>query len=230
MTKVTNKHLLPVYDKPMVYYPINTLVTAGITDIVILTGSEYAGDFINLLGDGKDFGANFTYRPQRGAGGIAEALGLCKDFVRDEPMAVILGDNIFQDGIKHRVDMYKQDHSCAHIFLKEVEDPKRFGVATIDEDRVIEIAEKPSNPRSNFAVTGLYFYNAAVWNIIENLKPSGRGELEITDVNNWYIQNGLMKHEILEGFWSDAGTPSSLYKSTKFIAENITVDSLISTH
>jgi len=219
MTSVTNKHLLPVYNKPMIYYPIDTLVSAGIKDIMILTGSEHAGDFINLLGDGSDFGASFTYRPQQGAGGIAHALGLCRDFAGDSPIAVILGDNIFEDNIKSRVLAFESDYSKASIFLKKVMDPERFGVAEIEGDRVTTIIEKPENPKSNFAVTGLYFYNNAVWNIIDSLSPSERGEYEITDVNSWYVNNGLMNHEILEGYWSDAGTPDSLYRSSKYAYE-----------
>ena len=219
MTKVTNKHLLPVYDRPMIYYPINTLVNAGITEIMILTGSEYAGDFINLLGDGSEFGANFTYRPQKGAGGIAQALGLCRDFVRNEPVAVILGDNIFQDDVKRQVEKFKENPKGAYVFLHPVPDATRFGVATIMNDKISAIEEKPKNPKTNLAVTGLYFYDENVWDIIDGLTPSDRGELEITGVNNWYVDRGLMNHEVLEGFWSDAGTPCSLLRSSIFVAK-----------
>lgn len=218
MTKVTNKHLLPVYDKPMIYYPIETLKNAGIKDVIIITGSENAGDFIDLLGDGKDFGVNLTYRPQRGAGGIAEALLLCKEYVGDSPMVVILGDNIFTDDISKDVENYKNDYSnSAMIFLKEIDYPERFGVATLDKKNknyISKIVEKPKNPESNLAVTGLYFYNASVWHIIKMQEKSARGELEITDVNNWYVKNGQMKHKLLKGFWSDAGTIESLHKSS----------------
>jgi glucose-1-phosphate thymidylyltransferase len=217
MTNVTNKHLLPVYDKPMCYYPINTLTTAGIKDIMFITGSEHAGGFINLLGTGKNFNASFTYRVQDGAGGIAEALGLCEDFAKNEPIVVILGDNIFEDNIEKQVDNFSKDYSKARVFLKKVEDPTRFGIATIEDDEIISIEEKPKNPKSELAVTGLYFYNSSVWNIIKLLKPSNRGEKEITDVNNWYVKQHLMKHEIIEGFWSDAGQVESLYRASTFI-------------
>jgi len=219
LTLVTNKHLLPVYDKPMIYYPINTLVTAGIEDIVIVTGNEHAGDFINLLGDGKDFGVNFTYKPQRGAGGIAEALGLCRDFIGDEPMVVILGDNIFEDNIKKDADKFRKNSTFAKVFLKEVKDPERFGVAMIENNNLVGIEEKPKKPKSNFAVTGLYFYNRSVWQIIKELKPSGRGELEITSVNNYYIKEGYMDYGFINGFWSDAGSYQSLYHAASFIAK-----------
>ncbi|MEK7635225.1 MAG: sugar phosphate nucleotidyltransferase [Patescibacteria group bacterium] len=223
MTRVTNKHLLPVYDKPMIYYPINTLVSSGIKNIMILTGNDHAGDFINLLGDGSEFGVNFTYRPQKGAGGIAQALGLCRDFVKEEPVAVILGDNIFDDSdvIKKNIQQFENSHDKACIFLKQVLDPERFGVATIKDSEIVEIEEKPKEPKSDLAVTGLYLYNSAVWKIIDGLTPSARNELEITSVNNWYIKNKLMNHIILDCFWSDAGTPESLYHSTKHMAEKI---------
>ena len=223
MTRVTNKHLLPVYDKPMIYYPINTLVSSGIKNIMILTGNDHAGDFINLLGDGSEFGVNFTYRPQKGAGGIAQALGLCRDFVKEEPVAVILGDNIFDDSdvIKKNIQQFENSHDKACIFLKQVLDPERFGVATIKDSEIVEIEEKPKEPKSDLAVTGLYLYNSAVWKIIDGLTPSARNELEITSVNNWYIKNKLMNHIILDCFWSDACTPESLYHSTKHMAEKI---------
>jgi len=215
MTNVTNKHLLPVYDKPMIYYPIDTLVSAGIKDILIVTGSEHAGDFLNLLGDGSEFGCNFTYRVQTGAGGIAAALALGEDFAGNEPIVVILGDNIFDFNFKNAVENF--DESGAEVFLKEVNDPERFGVATINNDSVIKITEKPSNPETNLAVTGIYFYNYLVWQVIKKLVPSERGEKEITDVNNWYVEHGLMKHRIIDNFWSDAGMPESLFKSSEHI-------------
>jgi len=217
MTEVTNKHLLPVYDKPMIYYPLETLKKGGIKDIMILTGNEHAGDFINLLGNGKELGVSLTYRTQSGAGGIAEALGLCRDFVGNEPMVVILGDNIFTDDIKEYVDDYKRDHNNAVVFLKKVPDPKRFGVAIVEDGFIKNIIEKPQLPTSDLAVTGLYFYNASVWHIIDNLTPSDRGELEITDVNNWYIQNSVMKYKEVKGFWSDAGQIESLYRASTYI-------------
>lgn len=226
MTKIINKHLLPVYSKPMIYYPIETLTSAGIKDIMIITGSEHAGDFINLLGDGSEFGANFTYRPQSSAGGIAEALGLCRDFVGYDPMVVILGDNVFDDNsdIKERIEKFEKDHSSACIFLKKVKDPDRFGVATIKNRKIIEIEEKPKVPKSDLVVTGLYLYNDLVWDVIKGLTPSARNELEITDVNNWYIGQNLMDCQIIDGFWSDTGTPESLYKTSKHMADNFLLD------
>lgn len=219
MTLVTNKHLLPVYDRPMIYHPIETLVSAGVRDVMILTGVDHSGDFVNLLGNGSKFGASFTYRTQEGAGGIAEALGLCRGFVGEEPMVVILGDNIFEDGIKRQVEDYQKDHGHAMVFLKKVPDPTRFGVATVKNGIVEKIVEKPERPESDLAVTGLYFYNASVWHVLENLKPSARGELEITDVNNWYVRNAAMKYKIVKGFWSDAGTIESLFKASRHLRE-----------
>lgn len=218
-TKVTNKHLLPVYDKPMIYYPIKTFVKAGITDILVITGAESAGDFMNLLGDGSEFGVEFTYRLQRGSGGIAEALSLGKNFMKSskDAIAVMLGDNIFEDDFSEEIKAYDKKHYRAKVFLKEVKDPERFGVASIEDDRITKIIEKPNKPESNFAVTGLYLYNAAIWHIIDTLKPSDRNELEITDVNSWYIEKGLMTYSFVEGFWSDAGTPESLHFASSFI-------------
>jgi len=217
LSKVTNKHLLPVYDRPMIYYPIETLVRAGIKDILIITGSESAGDFIDLLGNGEEFGARFTYKTQKGAGGIAEALGLCRSFTGKEPMVVILGDNIFTDDIRPYVETYEKDHGHAVVFLKEVECPERFGVATIRDDYVDRIVEKPKEPETNLAVTGLYFYNASVWHVIDMLKPSDRGELEITDVNNWYVDNSCLNYVLVRGFWTDAGTVESLYNAATYM-------------
>jgi len=217
LSNVTNKHLLPVYDKPMIYFPLETLTKGGIDDIMILTGDEHAGDFINLLGNGKEFGVKLTYRTQSGAGGIAEALGLCRDFIGKEPMVVILGDNIFTDDISEHITEYKKNYNNAVVFLKEVPDPHRFGVALIDNGIINSIIEKPKIPTSNLAVTGLYFYNSSVWHIIDNLVPSARGELEITDVNNWYIDNGMMKYKVVDGFWSDAGQTESLFKASRAI-------------
>ena len=204
LTKVTNKHLLPVYDKPMIYYPLQTLLTAGITDIMIVSGRSHAGHFLELLGSGADFGARFTYEIQDEAGGIAQALSLAEDFADDEDVAVILGDNIFQDNMKGAVQSFK---SGARIFLKLVPDAARFGVAKVDESsgQVLCIEEKPNVPKSDYAVTGLYIYNSDVFDVIKTLKPSGRGELEITDVNNEYIRQGAMGYSVLDGYWSDAG-------------------------
>jgi glucose-1-phosphate thymidylyltransferase len=216
LTKVTNKHLLPVYDKPMVYYPLRTLVNAGITDIMIVSGRGHAGHFLELLGSGAEFGVNLTYEIQEKAGGIAQALGLAERWADDEAVAVILGDNIFQDDVKNDVASFK---TGAKIFLKEVPDAERFGVAELGTDRVLSIEEKPKKPRSNYAVTGLYLYDADVFSIIHTIKPSGRGELEITDVNNAYLGKGMMQYAILKGFWSDAGTFDSLIRASVLVQQ-----------
>lgn len=210
LTKVTNKHLLPVYDKPMIYYPLQTLTDAGITEIMIVSGKGHAGDFLELLGSGSEFGIRITYEIQDEAGGIAQALGLAERWACDENVAVILGDNIFRDNIREDVESFDKG---ARIFLKEVPDAHRFGVAELSGDQVIGIEEKPKNPKSNNAVTGLYCYDSQVFDIINNLKPSGRGELEITDVNNEYIYRNLMKYSNLKKFWSDAGTFDSLIRA-----------------
>jgi glucose-1-phosphate thymidylyltransferase len=217
LTKVTNKHLLPVYDKPMVYYPLFTLVNAGITEIMIVSGRGHAGHFLELLGSGLEFGVSLTYEIQERAGGIAEALGLAENWADNDNVAVILGDNIFQDNIKGDVESFRQG---AKIFLKEVQDAHRFGVAELAGDRVVSIEEKPRAPKSPFAVTGLYLYNSDVFTIIKTLKPSGRGELEITDVNNSYIDKGLMQYALLNGFWSDAGTFDSLLRASQLVQQH----------
>ena len=214
LTKVTNKHLLPVYDKPMIYYPLHTLVNAGITDIMIVSGRGHAGHFLELLGSGAEFGVNLTYEIQEKAGGIAQALGLAERWADDEAVAVILGDNIYQDDVKNDVASFKNG---AKIFLKEVPDAERFGVAELGTDRVLSIEEKPKKPKSNYAVTGLYLYDADVFSIIRTIKPSGRGELEITDVNNAYLKKGMMQYAILKGFWSDAGTFDSLIRASVLV-------------
>jgi glucose-1-phosphate thymidylyltransferase len=217
LTKVTNKHLLPVYDQPMIYYPLYTLVNAGITEIMIVSGRGHAGHFLELLGSGAEFGVRLTYEIQEKAGGIAEALGLADSWADDENVAVILGDNIFEDNIKFDVSSFTNG---AKIFLKEVPDASRFGVAELEKDRVISIEEKPKIPKSNYAVTGLYLYDSRVFPIIKKLKPSGRGELEITDVNNAYLKKNRMHYTILEGYWSDAGTFSSLLRATIFVQQH----------
>ncbi|MEN6514773.1 dTDP-4-dehydrorhamnose reductase [Methanoculleus sp.] len=214
LTKVTNKHLLPVYDKPMIYYPLQTLVAAGIKDIMIVSGRGHVGHFLELLGSGKEFGVRLTYEIQEGAGGIAQALGLAESWAGTDNVAVILGDNIFQDDIRKDVEAFE---SGAKIFLKEVTDAHRFGVAEVKGSRVLGIEEKPKAPKSNLAVTGLYLYDAGVFEIIRTLKPSGRGELEITDVNNAYIRRGAMEFSRLEGFWSDAGTFESLLRASVMV-------------
>ena len=221
LTRVTNKHLLPVFDKPMVYYPIQSLVNAGVEEILLVTGGKNAGEFLRLLGNGRDFGLkhlNYTY--QEGEGGIAEALGLAEYFADGEPICVILGDNIIENNICCAVDNFKSQKRGAKILLKEVADAERFGVADIRGDRVVGIQEKPSNPRSNYAVIGIYLYDATVFQKIRRLKPSGRGELEITDVNNFYIQEGNLSYEILDGWWTDAGTFESLLRANNLVAES----------
>jgi glucose-1-phosphate thymidylyltransferase len=211
LTKVTNKHLLPVYDQPMIYYPLYTLVTAGITEIMIVSGRGHAGHFLELLGSGAEFGVRLTYEIQEKAGGIAEALGLADSWADDDNVAVILGDNIFEDNVKADVTSFTNG---AKIFLKEVPDASRFVVVELINDKVISIEEKPKIPKSNYAVTGLYLYDPNVFSIIKNLKPSGRGELEITDVNNAYLKKGIMQYAILNGYWSDAGTFISLLRAS----------------
>jgi glucose-1-phosphate thymidylyltransferase len=216
LTKVTNKHLLPVYDKPMIYYPLHTLINAGITEIMIVSGRGHAGHFLELLGSGMEFGVSLTYEIQETAGGIAQALGLAAGWADDDDVAVILGDNIFQDTVKADVTSFT---GGAKIFLKEVKDAQRFGVAELKKDHVISIEEKPPIPKSNYAVTGLYLYDSEVFAIIRRLKPSGRGELEITDVNNAYLQKEMMQYAILKGFWSDAGTFDSLLRAGCLVQE-----------
>jgi glucose-1-phosphate thymidylyltransferase len=215
LTKVTNKHLLPVGDIPMIYHPINKLIEVGIEEILIVTGTDHMGDVVNLLGSGKDFGCKFTYKVQDEAGGIAQALGLAENFAGRDPVVVILGDNIFEHSLKKAVDNY--EGSGAQILIQEVEDPERYGVAELEGEKVVSIQEKPSKPKSNYAVTGIYFYDASVFECIKTLKPSGRGELEITDVNNYYIQKGQMKSSVLEGWWTDAGTPDSYKHANKLV-------------
>jgi glucose-1-phosphate thymidylyltransferase len=220
LTRITNKHLLPIYDKPMIYYPIETLVNAGIRDILIVTGGRNAGDFLRLLGNGREFGLkhiNYTY--QEGEGGIAEALGLAEHFAEGQQVCVVLGDNIIEGNIVEAAADFRAQPRGARILLKDVPDAERFGVAQINGDRIIRIEEKPKRPKSSYAVTGIYMYDATVFHKIETLKPSGRGELEITDVNNLYIEEGTMTFSILEGWWTDAGTIDSLRRATNLVAE-----------
>ena len=220
ITRVTNKHLLPIYDKPMVYYPIQTLVNAGIQEILLVTGGKNAGDFLRLLGNGRDFGLkhlNYTY--QEGEGGIAEALGLAEHFADGEPICVILGDNIIENNICDAVENFKKQEQGAKILLKEVPDADRFGVAEIRGSQVIGIEEKPKVPKSNYAVIGVYLYDATVFEKIQRLKPSGRGELEITDVNNFYLQEGSLTYEVLDGWWTDAGAFESLLRANNLVAK-----------
>ena len=213
LTKVTNKHLLPVGRKPMIYHPVEKLLEAGITEILIVTGVEHMGHVVSLLGSGKEFGCRFTYKVQDEAGGIAQALALGENFVHGDTVAVILGDNIFDDSIVEFVKDFAVQGQGAKIVLKEVEDPQRFGVAELKGDRVIGIEEKPEKPKTNWAVIGVYFYDADVFNIIRTLKPSGRGEYEITDVNNHYIKRNEMTYGIFNGWWTDAGTFESLRRA-----------------
>ena len=205
LTKVTNKHLLPVYNKPMIYYPILMLVEAGITDIMIVSGKGHAGHFLELLGSGDKFGAHFSYAIQEEAGGIAQALKLCEDFADNEPVVVVLGDNILEDSIKGAVEDFKKQKKGAKIFLKEVDNPSSFGIAELNGDKIVNIEEKPENPKSNLATIGVYMYDEEVWNVVDTLKPSGRGELEITDVNNHYVRKGNMTFDLLKGWWGDGG-------------------------
>jgi len=222
LTRITNKHLLPVYDRPMIYYPIQTLVDAGIRDILIVTGGNNAGDFLRLLGNGSEFGLNhINYTYQRGEGGIAEALGLAKHFAQGEKIVVILGDNLIEKSIKKHVDDFIGQAEGAKILLKKVPDPQRFGVAEIKGGRIISIKEKPRKPRSDLAVTGIYMYDPKVFDIIRPLKPSKRGELEITDVNNEYIRLGEMTFDVLDGWWTDCGTFESLFRANKLVEEGL---------
>ncbi|HEY4695497.1 MAG TPA: sugar phosphate nucleotidyltransferase [Candidatus Hydromicrobium sp.] len=227
-TKVTNKHLLPVYDKPMIYYPLRTLVNAGLEDIMIVTGGNNAGDFLRLLGNGSEFGLkDISYTYQEGEGGIADALRLAENFIDKDKTVVILGDNIIRDDISNAVKEFEKQDRGARIFLKEVSDPERFGVAEIEGGRVINIEEKPEKPKTNYAVVGIYMYDSDVFEIIETLKPSGRGELEITDVNNEYIRKGTMTYSILEGWWTDAGTFESLFRASNLVRDALKDNKLL---
>jgi glucose-1-phosphate thymidylyltransferase len=221
LTRISNKHLLPVYNKPMIFYPIQTLVDAGIKDILIVTGGNHAGEFLRLLGNGKDFGLkhiNYTY--QEGEGGIADALKLAEHFVDGDKVVVILGDNIIEKSIKDPVEAFRKQSKGARILLKKVEDPQRFGVAELRGKKIISIEEKPKKPKSDYAVTGIYMYDARVFDIAKTLKPSKRGELEITDVNNEYIRRGELTYDILDGWWTDSGTFDSLLRANLLVAEN----------
>ncbi len=220
LTKITNKHLLPVHSKPMIYYPIQTLINAGIEDIMIVTGGYSAGDFLRLLGNGKDFGLkhlNYTY--QEGEGGIADALSLVQHFADDQPVCVVLGDNIIERNIRAAADEYRKQGGGAKIMLKKVHDPQRFGVPELDGEKVLQIQEKPKDPKSDYAVIGIYFYDHTVFDVIKTLVPSERGELEITDVNNHYIRRGEMTWNELDGWWTDAGTFESLLRASNLVAE-----------
>jgi glucose-1-phosphate thymidylyltransferase len=222
LTKITNKHLLPIYDRPMIYYPIHTLVDAGIRDIMIVTGGRNSGDFLRLLANGKEFGLkhiNYTY--QEGEGGIADALGLCEHFADGQKICVVLGDNIIEQDIREAAQKFQAQDAGAHILLKEVQDAERFGVAEVAGGKVVGIEEKPKRPKSNLAVTGIYMYDASVFDKIRTLVPSHRGELEITDVNNAYIEEGTMTFSYLQGWWTDAGTFESLLRAANLVAQSV---------
>ena len=217
LTKVTNKHLLGVGQKPMIYYPIEKLTGVGIEEILIVTGVEHLGDVVNLLGSGKDFGCRFTYKVQDEAGGIAQALGLAEDFAQGQSVVAILGDNIFESDLQKYVDKFISQKSGARLLLKRVANPERFGVAEISDGRIVSIEEKPQKPKSDYAITGIYFYDGPVFDVIRTLKPSSRGELEVSDINNAYISRGELEYDVLEGWWSDAGTFESLKRVNELV-------------
>jgi glucose-1-phosphate thymidylyltransferase len=221
MTRVTNKHLLPVYDRPMIHYPVHALVEAGITEILLVTGGPYAGDFLRLLGNGREFGLRrLHYAYQEGEGGIAEALGIAEDFADGAPLCVILGDNLFQRSLRPHVERFgARGGRGAMILLKEVPDPQRFGVPVFEGESLVAIEEKPAAPRSPYAVAGAYFYDARVFDVIRTLQPSARGELEITDVNNTYLGWGELAHAMIEGWWTDAGTVDSLHRAARLVEQ-----------
>jgi len=223
LSKVTNKHLLPVGKYPMIYHPISKLKEAGIYDIFIVTGKEHAGSIVNLLGSGYDMGLNFTYRIQDQPGGIAQALGLAEGFVGKDKCVVILGDNIFEDNMEPFVRRFEKQRVGAKILIKQVEDPERYGVAELQGDKIVSIEEKPKQPKSNYCVTGIYMYDSSVFDVVKSLKPSNRNELEITDVNNEYIRRGCMTSDVLNGWWTDAGTFESLAFAGN-LAEKIEID------
>ena len=221
LTKITNKHLLPIFDKPMIYYPIQTLVEAGIKDILLVTGGRNSGDFLRLLANGKEFGlAHLNYTYQEGEGGIADALGLAEHFADGEKICVILGDNIIEGSIREAVEAFERQERGARILLKEVPDAERFGVAEMQGDRIVGIEEKPAKPKSHHAVIGIYLYDGTVFDKVRTLVPSGRGELEITDVNNAYIREGTMSYSHLSGWWTDAGTFESLLRAANLVANS----------
>lgn len=219
LTKVTNKHLLPVGKCPMIYHPVMKLKKAGIKKILIVTGKEHMGDVVSLLGSGFEFNLEFTYRVQDQAGGIAEALGMAESFAGNKKIVVLLGDNIFEDDITPFVEDFCAQKDGAKVILKEVEDPERFGVAELQENKIISIEEKPKNPKSKYCVTGIYMYDNKVFRIIKNLKPSNRGELEISDVNSAYLNEGKLTYSVIKGWWTDAGTFGSLTKATELVNE-----------
>jgi len=231
LTKITNKHLLPIFDKPMIYYPVETLVEAGIVDLLVVTGGRNAGDFLRLLGNGKEFGLkHINYAYQEGEGGIAEALALAEHFAEGDKVCVVLGDNIIEKSIRHAVEDFKRQERGAKVLLKEVHDAERFGVAEIDGKRIVSIEEKPAKPKSKYAVTGIYMYDETVFDKTRTLKPSARGELEITDVNNAYIKEGNMTFDYLDGWWTDAGTFESLIRAANLVHRTRTAGDAVLQH
>ncbi len=221
LTKVTNKHLLAIGKKPMIYYPVEKLISAGVKEILIVTGVDHMGDVVNLLGSGKDFSCRFTYKVQDEAGGIAQALALAEGFADDSGLVVILGDNIFKASLKPYLQKFLSQEKGARVLLKKIHNPQRFGVAEISGGRVTKITEKPKKPKTNYIVTGIYFYDNSIFNIIRKLKPSARGELEITDVNNTYIARNQLQYDILAGWWTDAGTFESLSRANELIIKEL---------
>jgi glucose-1-phosphate thymidylyltransferase len=220
LTRITNKHLLPIYNQPMVYYPIQTLVEAGIDDILVVTGGNSAGAFLNLLRNGAEFGLrHLNYAYQEGEGGIADALKLAEDFAEGRPVCVVLGDNILENSIASFVKKFRHQGSGAKMLLSKVHDPQRFGVPVFEDERIVKVEEKPKEPKSSYAVIGVYMYDNRVFDIIKTLAPSGRGELEITDVNNAYIEAGDMSWDVIDGWWTDAGTFDSLLRASNLVAE-----------
>ena len=223
LTKVTNKHLLPVGPYPMVYHPLKKMTGAGLTDLLLVSGTEHMGDFVELLGSGKDHGCRLTYRVQDEAGGIAQALGLAELFCHGVRSLVILGDNIFYDSLKEYVAAANQKPDWAWVLLKQVPDPQRYGVAEVRGDAIVSIEEKPKKPKSDYAVAGIYLYPPDVFSVVKTLKPSARGELEITDVNRYYLEKGRLGHSMLQGYWTDAGTLESLAHANQLVNEKMPV-------
>ena len=222
LTKITNKHLLPIYDRPMIHYPLRTLVDAGIRDILIVTGGNHAGEFLRLLGNGREFGLDdIAYTYQEGEGGIADALSLARHFADGDKVVVILGDNIIEGDIRRTVDAFRAQPKGARLLIKKVPDPGRFGVPELRGGRIVSIEEKPKVAKSDYAVIGIYMYDASVLDLVSTLKPADRGELEITDVNNAYLGRGELEHDILEGWWTDAGTFESLYRASQLLREKM---------
>jgi glucose-1-phosphate thymidylyltransferase len=217
LTKVTNKHLLPVGQEPMIFHPVKKLTGAGLDEILVVTGVDHMGDVVNLLGSGREFGCRFTYKVQDEAGGIAQALGLAENFAGGEPVCVILGDNVFADDLGPFVSAFERQRRGARVVLKQVPDPHRFGVAELKDGRIVRIVEKPKNPRSDLAVTGIYMYDGNVYDFVRSLRPSARGELEITDVNNAYVERGQLQYDLLRGWWTDAGTFDSLHRANELV-------------